>query len=74
MDANGTLVIPLSCDYAIWSENAAGRVSGLRATPARNGVRLRDSLLWVDGKVSDRATEELKNRKIDLATGVLDQR
>jgi hypothetical protein len=29
--------------------------------------------LWVDGKVSDRATQELKSRKIDLATGVLDQ-
>jgi len=28
--------------------------------------------LWVDGKVSDRATQELKSRKIDLATAVLD--
>ena len=30
--------------------------------------------VWVDGKVSDRAAQELKNRKIDLVTGVLDQK
>jgi hypothetical protein len=29
--------------------------------------------VWVDGKVSDRAAQELKSRKIDLATGVLDK-
>ncbi len=30
--------------------------------------------VWVDGKTSDRATQELKNRKIELVTGVLDQK
>jgi hypothetical protein len=29
--------------------------------------------LWVDGKVSARAVQELKSRKIDLATDVLAQ-
>jgi hypothetical protein len=29
--------------------------------------------LWVDGKVSDRGRQELKSRKIDLATDVLDK-
>jgi hypothetical protein len=30
--------------------------------------------VWVDGKTSDRATQEVKSRKIDLATGVLDKK
>ena len=73
MDANGTLVIPLSCDYATWSENAAGRVADFSQLQQKRSD-IKGLALWVDGKVSDRATQELKNRKIDLATGVLDQR
>jgi hypothetical protein len=73
MDSNGTLVIPLSCDYAIWSENAAGRVEDFIKLPQERS-EIKGLALWVDGKVSDRATQELTNRKIDLATGVLDQR
>ncbi len=30
--------------------------------------------MWVDGKVSDRAAQELKSRKIELVTGVLDKK
>jgi hypothetical protein len=30
--------------------------------------------VWVDGKVSDRASQELKSREIDLATGALDKK
>ena len=33
MDSSGKLVIPLSCDYAIWSENAAGRVEDFGKLP-----------------------------------------
>jgi hypothetical protein len=72
MDSNGILVIPLSCDYAIWSEPAAGRVEDFSQLP-QSRSEIKGLALWVDGKVSDRATQELKNRKIDLATGVLDQ-
>jgi hypothetical protein len=71
-DANGTLVFPLSCDYAIWSEHAAGRVAELLAlTQGQDDIK--GLALWVDGKVSDSAAQELKNRKIDLATKVLEQ-
>jgi hypothetical protein len=70
MDSNGTLVIPLSCDYAIWSELAAARVEAFAQLPqARSEIK--GLALWVDGKVSERAAQELKNRKIDLATDVL---
>jgi hypothetical protein len=69
-DSNGILVVPLSCDYAIWSENAAGRVEAFTQLP-QSKDEIKGLTLWVDGKVSERAAEELKNRKIDLATEVL---
>src|SRR5437764_3560154 len=71
LDANGTLVFPLSCDYAIWSERAAGRVGEIAAL-AEGEADIKGIAVWVEGKTSDRATQELKNRKIDLVTGVLD--
>jgi hypothetical protein len=72
MDSNGTLVVPLSCDYAIWSEHAAGRVEAFTQLSQRRS-EIKGLALWVDGKVSERTAAELKNRKIDLATGVLDR-
>jgi hypothetical protein len=72
LDSNGTLVVPLSCDYAIWSEHAAGRVEAFTQL-SQGGTEIKGLALWVDGKVSERAAQELKNRKIDLATGVLDR-
>jgi len=71
IDSGGKLVIPLSCDYAIWSEPAAGRVEDFSKL-LQDRSEIKGLALWVDGKVSDRATLELKSRKIDLATGVLD--
>jgi len=72
VDSNGTLVVPLSCDYAIWSEHAAGRVEAfIQASQSRSEIK--GLTLWVDGKVSERAAQELKNRKIDVVTGVLDR-
>src|SRR5436309_4258887 len=72
LDAKGTLVFPLSCDYAIWSEHAAGRVAEFAAlTQCQEDIKA--LAVWVDGKVSDRALQEFKSRKIDLATGVLDK-
>ena len=72
MDSNGTLVVPLSCDYAIWSEHAADRVEAFTQL-SQGGGEIKGLALWVDGKVSERAAVELKNRKIDLMTGVLDR-
>ena len=71
LDAKGTLVFPLSCDYAIWSEHAAGRVAEFAAL-TQGQEDIKRLAVWVDGKVSDRAAQELKSRKIDLVTGVLD--
>lgn len=73
MDSKGILVIPLSCDYAIWSEPAAARVE-LFSQLQQSRSEIKGLALWVDGKVSDRAAQELKSRKIDLATGVLDRK
>ena len=73
LDANGTLVFPLSCDYAIWSEHAAGRVAEFAAL-TQDQEDIKGLAMWVDGKVSDRATQELKSRKIELVTGVLDKK
>src|SRR5438046_4119385 len=73
LDANGTLVFPLSCDYAIWSEHAAGRVAEFAAL-TQGQEDIKGLAVWVDGKVSDRAAQELKSRKIDLVTGVLDKK
>jgi hypothetical protein len=73
LDANGTLVFPLSCDFAIWNERAAGRLGEIVALVQGEGD-IKGIAVWVDGKTSDRATQELKNRKIDLVTGVLDKR
>lgn len=71
MDSAGVLVFPLSCDYAIWNEHAAGRVEAFSQLP-QSRPEIKGLALWVDGKVSDRAAQELGNRKIDLATGVLE--
>ncbi len=71
LDANGILVIPLSCDYAIWSANAAARINDL-AQFAQSHSDIKGLALWVDGKVSDRATQELLGHKFALATDVLE--
>ena len=73
LDANGTLVFPLSCDYAIWSEHAAGRVAEFGAL-TQGQEDIKGLAVWIDGKASDRATQELKSRKIEVVTGVLDQK
>ena len=70
MDSNGIMVIPLSCDYAIWSENAVSRVAEFsRLTEGQSEIK--GLALWVDGKISESAARELKNLKVDFATDVL---
>ena len=73
LDSNGILVFPLSCDYAIWSEHAAGRVAEFAAL-TQGQEEIKGLALWVDGKVSDRAAQELKTRKIELVTGVINKK
>jgi hypothetical protein len=73
IDSQGILVVPLSCDYAIWSEHAAARVDAFSQLP-QSRSEIKGLALWVDGKVSERAAQELKNRHIDLATDVLAKR
>lgn len=72
MDSEGSLVVPISCDYAIWAEKPAGRVEAFVAL-RESRPEIKGLALWVDGKVSDRGLEELKKRKIDTVTGVLDK-
>ena len=72
MDGEGSLVVPISCDYAIWAEKPAGRVDAFVAL-RQSRPEIKGLALWVDGKVSDRALEELKRRKIEVVTGVLDK-
>jgi hypothetical protein len=70
LDSTGILVIPLSCDYAIWSAPAARRAEAFTQLP-QSRSEITGLALWVDGKVSDRAAREIRSRKIDLATDVL---
>jgi hypothetical protein len=72
IDSEGSLVVPISCDYAIWAEKPAGRVEAFVAL-RQSRPEIKGLALWVDGKVSDRALEELKKRQVDVVTGVLDQ-
>jgi hypothetical protein len=72
MDSEGSLVVPISCDYAIWAEKPAGRVEAFVAL-RQSRPEIKGLALWVDGKVSDRGLEELKKRQIETVTGVLDR-
>jgi hypothetical protein len=72
MDSSRVLVVPLSCDYAIWSENAAGRVEAFTRL-SQSGGEIKGLALWVDGKVSERAGREMKSRKIEVAVDVLEE-
>jgi hypothetical protein len=72
LDNNGILVVPLSCDYAVWAEGPASRVEAF-VTAAKSRPEVKGLALWVDGKVSDRGLEELRARNIEVVTGVLDK-
>jgi hypothetical protein len=72
MDGNGNLVVPLSCDYAVWSDHASARVDEFTAL-RQSRPETKGLALWVDGKVSNRGLEELKSRNIEVVTGVLDK-
>jgi hypothetical protein len=73
LDRDGTLVVPLSCDYAIWAERTARRTEDFIAIP-RTDKSVRSLALWVDGKISARLAEELSTRSIATKTDVLGAR
>jgi hypothetical protein len=69
-DAGGNVLIPLSCDYAIWSESNAKRLTGLLST-IKVAPDVKEISLWVDGKLSKRALDEMKALNIQTNTEVL---
>lgn len=73
LDKNGTLVVPLSCDCAIWAERAARRAEEFVAF-AKSHPDIQGLALWVDGRVSARLGEELGARKIAVKSAVLGDR
>jgi len=63
LDRNGTLVVPVSLDYAIWAEYAARRIDQFVALD-RSHEEIKALALWTDGRLSERLCEELKKRSI----------
>jgi hypothetical protein len=63
LDRNGVLVVPVSFDYAIWTEMVAQRVDAL-AGLVRSDQNIKRAEIWADGKLSDRTKAELGQRSI----------
>lgn len=72
VDRNGTIVVPLSCDYAIWAERAARRVEEFVAS-AKDHPEIHGLALWVDGRISDRLAQELSTLHVTVKTNALDE-
>ncbi len=72
LDRDRILVVPLSCDYAIWAERAARRSEEFAAS-ARSNADIKGLALWVDGRISVRLAQELTTRKISTVTDALDR-
>ena len=63
LDRNGVLVVPVSFDYAIWTEMVAQRVDAL-AGLVSSDQNIKRAEIWTDGKLSDRTKAELGQRSI----------
>lgn len=63
LDRNGVLVVPVSFDYAIWTETIAQRVDAL-ASRVGNDQNIKSVKIWTDGRLSDRLKTELDRRSI----------
>lgn len=68
-DSKGNLVVPVSCDYAIWSENNAARCRHF--AERLNNSEVKGLLIWVDGRASERLVKETKALRIETTTNVL---
>jgi hypothetical protein len=71
IDRNGTLVVPVSLDYAIWCERTARRTEEFAAL-AKTGGTIKGLALWTDGRLSERLKEEFKARNITWREHALD--
>ena len=63
LDGNGVLVVPVSFDYAIWTQTVAQRVDALVGL-IRSDQNIKGAKIWTDGKLSDRVKAELEQRSI----------
>jgi hypothetical protein len=70
-DRNGTLVVPVSLDYATWCERTARRAEEFTAL-VKPGGDIKALALWTDGQLSERLREELKARNITWREHALD--
>jgi hypothetical protein len=70
LDRDGTLVVPLSCDQAIWTARASQRADYFSQLGSQT-PQIKSLAVWVDGRVSDRFKEELTKRKVSVTTDVL---
>lgn len=66
LDRNGVLVVPVSFDYAIWTETVAQRADAL-ASLVSSDQNIKSAKIWTDGKLSDRLKTELDRRSIGYA-------
>jgi hypothetical protein len=71
LDAKGTLVVPVSLDFALWVERTARRTGEFAALPAAGG-EIKAVALWTDGRISERLAQEFKARNIAYRTLVLE--
>jgi hypothetical protein len=71
IDRNGTLVVPVSLDYATWCERTARRTEEFTAL-AREGGDIKGLALWTDGRLSERLREEFRARNIAIRERALD--
>jgi len=70
-DRNGTLVVPVSLDYATWCERTARRAEEFTAL-VKPGGDIKALALLTDGQLSERLREELKARNITWREHALD--
>jgi hypothetical protein len=62
-DRNGVLVVPVSFDYAIWTQTIAQRADAL-ASLVHSDQNIKSAQIWTNGRVSDRLKAELNRRSI----------
>ncbi|MCE9610323.1 MAG: hypothetical protein K8R23_09035 [Chthoniobacter sp.] len=71
LDKSGTLVVPVSLDYAIWAERTARRAEEFAAL-AKGGGEIKGLAFWTDGQISERLAAELQQRHIATHARALD--
>jgi len=63
LDRDGVLVVPVSFDYAIWTQTVAQRADAL-ARLVSSDQNIKSAKIWTNGKLSDRLKTELDRRSI----------